>query len=285
MRKTKYKKIIITILSIFLFSSAFSVFATCIQTGANAGKDDVTGKICYVLLEPGAFQGVDAPSNDLGKYLGQVFDYGIAIAVVLALIMIIYGGIIKMTTDSWEKADTAKTIIENALYGLGMALISWILLYTINPELVDFKYNTFLYPPDTTETGNNTQQPCNNCVDVSEFIKCKNGCQINMFLGNKLQTAFKGVNAWMTEGYPLSTTKHSASCHFNGTCADVNLINSPGTVSEVVKLYNNLINAGLSPTYELQSGSCDAYIKAGMDKNKCIVNSKCTAQSFHVTNN
>ena len=102
-----------------------------------SGKPVPCSKVKYIPLEPGAFKGVD-PSAPLGEFLGQVFKYGIAIAITLAMIMVIYGGILKMTTDSWSKQDDAKKYIENALYGLGLALISWLLLYTINPCLVDF---------------------------------------------------------------------------------------------------------------------------------------------------
>lgn len=136
------KKILITVLSAFIFVliPSASVFAKC---SAASSTDSDTGKLCYVQLEPNAFPGVSASSN-LTTFLSQVFNFGIAAAVALALIMIIWGGIMKMTTDSWEKTDEANGKITNALYGLGIALISWILLYTINPALVDFSKNTLL---------------------------------------------------------------------------------------------------------------------------------------------
>ena len=103
--------------------------------------------------------------------LGYVFNFGLAIAVVLALVMIIWGGIEYMTTDSWEGKNDGKTRIQNALYGLGLALASYLILYTINPCLVQFvptpggctSTNTFLNPPapSTTNTSNATQQTSN----------------------------------------------------------------------------------------------------------------------------
>ena len=113
-----------------------------------AGKE---GFQCYIPLEPGAFKRVDS-SAPLNVFLGQIFKYGIAVAITLAMVMLIYGGILKMTTDSWSKSDEAKNIIENALYGLGLVLISWLLLFTINPALVDFKNNTLLNPPPPPPT-------------------------------------------------------------------------------------------------------------------------------------
>jgi hypothetical protein len=147
MKINNYKKIFIIALCTFIFISAPSIsilFAAC---NAN-GVDSSTGKLCYVKLEKNAFPGV-TNSTDLTSFLGQIFNFGIAIAVALALVMIIWGGILKMTTDSWNKQDEAKSKITNALYGLGIALISWLLLYTINPALVDFKNNTLLNPSKT----------------------------------------------------------------------------------------------------------------------------------------
>lgn len=108
----------------------------------------------YTPLEPNAFPGITTDSGSsagLIIFLGQVFSYGIAIAVVLALVMIIWGGIMYMTTDSWTGKDDGKKKILDAVQGLGLALISYLVLYTINPCIVTFTRtdtcnNTFLNP-------------------------------------------------------------------------------------------------------------------------------------------
>ena len=139
MLKINHKKILFVIVTyLFVLSYNFVYAAT---------KE-------YTPLEPMAFAGLGqttSSSNQLAIFLGQVFNWGIAAAVVLALIMIIWGGIMYMTTDSWSGKEEGKTKIENALKGLGLALISYIILYTINPCTVDYfgnngcdKKNTFL---------------------------------------------------------------------------------------------------------------------------------------------
>lgn len=151
MIKTKNKKIYTIIISLIILFSAFTALAegTCDQ---KTGKD-ASGNSCYVLLEPSAFPGIadqTGSSLGLGNFLGQVFNFGIAIAVVLALAMIIWGGIMYMTSDSWTGKDDGKSKIQDALIGLGIALVSWLLLYTINPNLVTFQNNTFLGTTQTT---------------------------------------------------------------------------------------------------------------------------------------
>jgi amino acid permease len=107
----------------------------------------------YIPLEPGAFVGVNtSQSTSLGAFLGQIFNWGIAIAVVLTIVMIIMGGIQYMTTDSFTGKESGREKINDALIGLGIALISWLLLYTINPNLVNFSQN------EITNTQNSQQR-------------------------------------------------------------------------------------------------------------------------------
>jgi len=109
--------------------------------------------LTYTPLEPNAFPGLDmtaAPGNFAG-FLGNLFDYIIAIAVVLAVIMIIFGGIEYMTTDAWNKKEDGIKKINDALWGLGLALVSYLLLYTINPALVNFSGNIFVSGSGATQ--------------------------------------------------------------------------------------------------------------------------------------
>ena len=131
------------------------------QTGRTSA-----GKICYVFLETNPL--VDPNSTvaetgyNIADFLGGVFRFGIAAAVALALIMIIWGGIEYMTADAWFNKQDGTKKIQDALIGLGIALISYLVLYTINPCFVDFKIG----PKDPTATY---------------------GCgSMNTFLGNKL---------------------------------------------------------------------------------------------------
>jgi hypothetical protein len=98
----------------------------------------------YVTLDDGFWREAGVSNNgkvsttDLGSFLGNIFNLGIAIAVALSVIMITVGGIQYMTTDSWNKKEEGKERIRNAFYGLALALISWLILFTINPCLVEF---------------------------------------------------------------------------------------------------------------------------------------------------
>jgi hypothetical protein len=178
MKKINYKYIAILVFVLFI-SLATSVLAnTCNpQTGkitnTDTGKD--TSTICYTPLEPNAFSTINTTSSysNLSSFLSEVFDFGIAAAIVLALIMIIVGGIEYMTTDSWNGKEDGKKKITDALIGLGIALISWLLLYLINPNLVDFKNNAFLNvtPVKTTTTSSGSQKANDTTTNASTHAK------------------------------------------------------------------------------------------------------------------
>ena len=97
----------------------------------------------YTPLENGVFNnfntGVDQSSGQLGVFLGQAFQFGLALAAALSIIMIVWGGVKIMLTESVFEKDNGKEKIKNAIYGLLLALASWLILFIINPEILNFK--------------------------------------------------------------------------------------------------------------------------------------------------
>ena len=76
-------------------------------------------------------------ATDLGNYLQKVFAIGIGVAAGLAVIMIVVGGIEYMSTDAIGGKEEGKERITSALWGLLLALASWLILNTINPALLN----------------------------------------------------------------------------------------------------------------------------------------------------
>ena len=86
----------------------------------------------YKLLEP--LPGVVKPGTDktdANTYLPGLFQLLLAIAGVLAVLRIIYGGFIKLSSDAWTDQNKAKEIINDALVGLLLTLGAWIIVNTI----------------------------------------------------------------------------------------------------------------------------------------------------------
>lgn len=76
----------------------------------------------------------------LGEYISAVFKYAIATIGAIAVIMIIVAGFTWITSGgSSERVSEAKKRIQQSIVGLFLAVSSYTLLYTINPELVSFR--------------------------------------------------------------------------------------------------------------------------------------------------
>ncbi|MGM0482737.1 MAG: fibronectin type III domain-containing protein [Patescibacteria group bacterium] len=78
----------------------------------------------------------DAEEGNFTQYMVGMVNLLIGVAAVLAIIFITIGGLQYITTDSISNKESGKETIQNALFGLLLALASWLLLYTINPDLV-----------------------------------------------------------------------------------------------------------------------------------------------------
>lgn len=124
----KIKKILILSL-VYLF--CFGLFDV-----VNAA---VTLDTTYKLLEPLPIVGTNV--SNFGVYLSQMFKLAISIAAVLAVLQLSIGGFKYMSEETFTGKSDAKERITNALYGLVLILASYLLLNTINPDLVNSDLN------------------------------------------------------------------------------------------------------------------------------------------------
>lgn len=110
-----------SILFLFFF---FLFFATTLVFAADVNVD-FTGN---------SFQTKDAA---VPSFIGNFYIFGLGIAGILAVGMIIFGGVLYVTGGAApDKKNSAKEIIMGSLWGLGLLLFSYLILKTINPELV-----------------------------------------------------------------------------------------------------------------------------------------------------
>jgi len=80
-------------------------------------------------------------TNGLGAYLNPMIKIFIALCAVLSVIMIVVGGIEYMTSELAHSKEAGKERIMQAILGLLIALGSWALLNTINPDLLNSEFN------------------------------------------------------------------------------------------------------------------------------------------------
>lgn len=91
--------------------------------------------------------GTSDPGSGIAQYIQYLFVFALALAGFLALGTMMYGGIqYILAAGNAAKAEDAKTMITQALLGLGLLLVSYLLLRIINPDLVSLT-NPTLKPP------------------------------------------------------------------------------------------------------------------------------------------
>jgi hypothetical protein len=104
----------------------------------------------YKLLEPlpcldykdnGCVAGTMQESINIKDYILYIYKFSIAIAVFLAIVMIIWGGFLYITSETPFKIADGRSKITNALSGLAMVLVSYLILATIDPRLVNIDSN------------------------------------------------------------------------------------------------------------------------------------------------
>ncbi len=76
-------------------------------------------------------------TSGLSSYINMVIKLFIGICAVLAVVMIVLGGLEYMTSELIHNKEEGKQRITNAIFGLVLAMGAWTLLYTINPKLLD----------------------------------------------------------------------------------------------------------------------------------------------------
>jgi hypothetical protein len=129
----------------FFFLAIFTVLTTLLAPVAllHAQTDS------YKLLEPlpcekgssncadGQIVDYDVSTGNIGQYLNIMIKIVIGIAAVLAVVMIVIGGMEYMTSELISSKEAGKSRMTNAILGLVVALGAYALLYTINPNILN----------------------------------------------------------------------------------------------------------------------------------------------------
>ena len=130
------KILIIFFLSVFILQMVCLIFL--LATPKKSQAADATF-IPQVSIDS-TFQKGIATAPSIAKYIKAIYNYAIGIVGILAAVVLMFGGVIWLTAGgSQEKVKEAKAWIGASLSGLVLILCSYMILNTINPDLVSFK--------------------------------------------------------------------------------------------------------------------------------------------------
>ncbi len=75
-------------------------------------------------------------SIDFGEYIGQMYKWLLSSSVVIATVLLMIGGLRYVLASSSGNVDGGKKMIINAVVGLLLLLCTYLILFTVNPDLV-----------------------------------------------------------------------------------------------------------------------------------------------------
>ena len=126
---------------IFILIILATLFGRAVQVRADTTPQPAATS-SYTLLEPlpNPDTGTTPPTIDttggLGSYLNPMIKIFIGLCAVLSVIMIVVGGLEYMTSELSHTKEAGKERIIHAILGLLIAIGAWVLLNTINPDLL-----------------------------------------------------------------------------------------------------------------------------------------------------
>jgi len=131
------------------------------------------------------------PPNDWLSYAKFIFPFALSTAAVLSVIMLIIAGLEMMTASEGMRSD-AKEKIQNALFGLAVALGIYLILNTINPALLNLRIDTAglrvnveqgsdSAPANRTPIGSNSENKGQACPPDQKVNFCRTNerCQLD----------------------------------------------------------------------------------------------------------
>lgn len=79
-------------------------------------------------------------SDLLSRYIMAIYNYGLALAGILATIVLMFGGFNWIISGGDPaKITQAKELIGGSIAGLAILMVAWVILNTINPNLINLK--------------------------------------------------------------------------------------------------------------------------------------------------
>jgi hypothetical protein len=202
---------------------------------------------------------IDAAStSSFPTYVNTVIQVGIGIAIVLAIIMVMIGGVEYMFSGSVTKKSDAKNRIQQAVGGLVLALSAVVILQTINPNLIEL---------NTLKTVNTTQEEIG-----TPSLGNQGWCWQDVALGD--WDCFDTYSQ-CTDGFNGGAA--ATGCYyFTGASHEVGEYNYSGEPSEgyCVQVYNS-VNDG----YEWYCGNTEEQCSTIEDKTRNKCGDDCIEQS------
>ena len=223
----------------------------CTPTTTASSPSGSTAALNYTPLEN--LPGFEGQSGDFATYFKNLYLLALWIVAISALFMLVVGGFLYLSSaGNTHLLGTAKKAIYAALIGLIIALISWLLLDTINSDLTNLKLSGLSGAVGTSgtssggggdaNTGSNGKIPeeykgkgsgCggaetqggSHCEDASQDLSDVLKCMVDKLGSKKMQISSisddsggKSIFTQCRDNYSKPPCEHGQnSCHYGGS--------------------------------------------------------------------
>lgn len=179
----------------------------------------------FYFLPALVFAQIDSP----GDFVNKFYNWALALSGVLAFGAIVWGGVVyTFARGNPAGQSEGKKWISGALLGLALLGGAYLLLYTINPEIVSLRVAGLQGLPAGTTSGGVTPITSSlNCspttVGMGTCKNCANSPAVNTVLfGGCLDARIRNSVTYTFNGqHTCRVSDGATSCHFGGrTCSD-----------------------------------------------------------------
>jgi hypothetical protein len=200
--------------------------------GCPSGTDDTeTQGKCYAKSPPIELTislGSTTRVLDVGDYIQAAYRYGIGIVVFLAGVMIMVGGLMYLTAGDSGRISRAKGLIVDSLLGLAVALSAYVILNTINPQLLSLQLPKIPIVKTESFVGCQATQYCYPCGEkyglTQDYIEALKTSKITDTSSQKDNQACdsKYIVPHSDSKKVVTCTGGGCGCASDGDCSDVN---------------------------------------------------------------
>ncbi|MEI6650412.1 MAG: pilin [Candidatus Moraniibacteriota bacterium] len=224
-----------------------AILAAILCVSSLAVPTDVSAQYSYTPLEK--IPGTDTNSGKMADYIQAIYKFALWSVGIAAMFMLAIGGMMYLTSaGNTSQTGSAKKVIEDAVVGLVLAFVAWLILYVINPDLVKVNLN-FSAAGSAVSSNTSTGTTTNPTVGCGKVVDAAHTMVGNCTYNQQLRNGCAGSPAY------TDCSDFTAAAYKKAGCTSPP--NTTATMMTVGEIYNNNqsgLKAGDALVYQYQSG-------------------------------
>ncbi|MBU0646276.1 pilin [Patescibacteria group bacterium] len=210
---------------------------------------------------------------DVGDYISAIYTWLLGAALTVAIVMVMIGGLQYVISAGGGKAKEAKDRISNAVIGFVLLLFAYVILFTVNPNLLDLTMPPIPMVKTVAFVGEGSS--CEGLAEQGYTIEKAKGLMICGGIG-KIVKAPEGIK--VTDG---ATCRYMKCGNQDERCI---LVGDKGLCLECADIYpNNLHNI---PPSSAMCGSFDRPVRIDKknnpkDGNRCFYSTDANVMTLY----